>query len=157
MKLSQIIFETESGKPEIIHINQEDEWEIAQQVENAFQAAKIRIARNKEITMAALLDGKVIGGTASTWYQTKENDQPIWIYDFDIAVDPKHQTVGLKSRSVGIKLLEAALNEYEQSQLEPKMTYCWVINKGLAKLLEEKYGFTPDDVYGSGGVRMSKH
>ena len=78
---------------QIFHINQEDDWEDAEQ---AYQIAKmvgIRPNRDKEPTIIAKNDkGEVIGAAFTSWSDdhdaTQQAGEPIAQWDFDVVVHP---------------------------------------------------------------------
>ena len=135
------------AKIEIMYYDEEsddyDPWEIADKVEAVFKRANIRPSRDKNISFFAMVGEEVIGATySSTREDSAEEfggpeDERVLIYEFDIAVDPKHQ-----GGTTGYLLTNACVDD--ASNMRDDMTtvmYNRVINPKMAQMLERLFGF----------------
>lgn len=119
-----------------------DPWEVADAAEKVFKAAGLRAARNKELGLVAFEGERVVGCTFHRTYDYgAENELPdgqedFYVYDFDLAADPN---VG---RLVAYPLVAASIKEAKSQ--ECRLIRLWVINPGMARLLETYFGFKHD-------------
>ena len=139
-----------STKPlEIQSIDQEDDWELAQEVENISRKVRIRFSREKNITLVAKVGDQVIGGVASTIY----HEEGMSVYDFDVVVDPQWQGYQM----VGFKLIDSAISEARN--YEAHLIKVHVVNPRLAQVLSNKYDFEglPNNYSGKESVILYKY
>lgn len=149
------------GKIEIIYFDEDsddyDPWEISDKAEAVFKRAGINLPRHKDLKFVAMDGEEVIGATFNSLEETKDStdfggspDDPVWIYEFDIAVDPKHQ-----GGTVGYLLTKECVDDAESNYDGdiPLIMYNRVINPKMAQMLERLFGFefmsehTPDGGY----------
>ncbi len=131
------------------------------QAEDAFNKSKITPDRDKNISHVAIEDGKVIGAVSSGWSRVHEPDGPVWIFSFDVAVNPEHRG----PQMAGIKLISEAVRHYDSNKAEyidaegggRTMMRLWVVNPRLVPILEAKFGFTIEAEYGAGGAHMVRY
>lgn len=131
---------------EIVYFNPyEHEWEAADQADQIAKDSGIRPNSKKELKIIALSGGRVIGAIWSSLEQ--ERDSGDWIYDLDVAVDPKSRGQGLASALVGPKLIDAALSDYRNTAATMD-GYVYirtqVVNSRLAHWLENNRDFSPE-------------
>ena len=138
-----------------------DIWVAADQAEKIAADSGIRISSNKDLTLIAIdNNGDVLG---AVWSDIRLDDdheeEDIYIYDFDIAVDRTHRAQGLASPKIGIKLIDAALEDFRWHRTEREEMYVrvWVVNPGLARYLEKRYGFTVEAEHSNNSVHMVYH
>lgn len=121
---------------QIFRIDHEEDWELGARVEDIANKVHIRPNRNKNVTIVATVgDDEVIGGIFSCIYH---NDGLVE-YDFDVVVHPQWQGY----QNVGLKLIDAAIKEAQQSDCHVVTAY--VVNARLARVLSDKYNF--DGIY----------
>jgi len=116
-----------------------DPWITADQADKVAHDSQIRISSNKELSLIALNErGDVVGAIWSTL--ERDDDQDAMVYDFDVAVDPKHRS---GQTMIGIRLINSALEDFESIKSDDPRTYIrvCVINSRLADILERRYGF----------------
>jgi ribosomal protein S18 acetylase RimI-like enzyme len=126
------------------------DWQtIGEEADLVFVLSGIRPDRTKDLSHIQMLDGKVIGGIYSNISQDFIDNQEVWIYSFDIAIHPDFRGgKGLSRQNLNLtrQLIEAALSEWEMYKSEHNVfIQVYVINKGMANLLERDYGFTVED------------
>lgn len=127
-----------------------DPWIAADQADAVANASGIRIARNKNLSLLAIHDGDVIG---AVWDSLEEDAdrEGVWVYDFDVAVDPD-----FRSARVGLQLINEALELYRMHKSDhPTYVKVWVVNPKLVRVLEYRYGFEPISVHGDGSAHMT--
>jgi ribosomal protein S18 acetylase RimI-like enzyme len=116
---------------QITGINQEDDWEIADQVDQIAKKTQIRPNSNKEVTLVAQVGEEIIGGVYSATYEEEYGR----VYDFDVVVDPQWQGY----QNVGFKLIDAAIQDAKSNECHTIQAH--VVNPRLAVILANKYGF----------------
>ena len=135
------------SKIEIIYYDENsddyDPWEIADKVEQVFKKANIHPSRDKNINFFAMVGEEVIG---ATYNSTREDDaeefggtagENVLVYEFDIAVDPKHQ-----GGTVGYLLTKACVEDAISYRHDmPTIMYNRVINPKMAQMLEKLFKF----------------
>ena len=137
------------GKIEIIFFDEDsddyDPWEISDKAEAMFKRAGLNLPRHKDLKFVAMDGEEVVGATFNSLEETKDSldyggseDEPAWIYEFDIAVDPKHQ-----GGTVGYLLTKECVNDAEANYDGdiPLIMYNRVINPKMAQMLERLFGF----------------
>ena len=156
MKLSDLI--SESIK--IIPILYSDDkfydsngYSVWEQAAAIASSSGINIFRNKDLAFAAVDEnGDVQGAIWKAIYKDDEHgeedghgEDDVWVYDFDVAVKREIRTKGLRSELVGVKLIDAAIDDFrmEKSEFGNMYVKVWVVNPKLAKWLEYKRGFEP--------------
>lgn len=121
--------------------NTPDEFKLLEAALEVFKAADIGRSGPDENWHVALLNGEVIGATASAvYYQHHINGHPgedLNIYDFDIAVHPKHQR-GV----VGYLLIAENMRLARMSGADA--VHLWVINEMATRMLVHHFDFTLD-------------
>lgn len=144
MKLRQI---SESVLNVVITaIDEEDDWELAEQAEQVAKNSNIHISRDKKLLLVAMADDTVVGATWASFYESPDYEGA-HCFDFDIAVDPAARAtgVGMVSSNIGPKLIDATLREYRDlaAMYDYEKTYIrvQVVNQKLARFLEHRYGF----------------
>ena len=143
-------FDEESDAPEA--------HDVYDGVQGAFDQSGIRIMRNKRISQVATKDGTVIGGVVSAWEQDSNYKEPVYVFDFDVAVNPKFRG----NNMVGIRLIHSAIDQYRQEQDQYSedgrtMMRLWVVNRRLIPSLERRFGFEIEGDHGSGGRHMVRY
>jgi len=133
-----------------------DPWVAADQADAIANKVGIRIGRDKELTLIAMLGDQCVGAVWSTWYpdrerQTTDDEDDVWIYDFDVVSDPTYRAAG----PIGLKLIEAALDEYRHAEHPRKMIRVYVVNPKLITYLERHYGFENEGTYSHGAAHMT--
>lgn len=129
------------------------------QADMAFNKSKIRYDSSKNISHVAVENGQVIGAVASGWSMNRDygDDGDIWVYSFDVAVDPQH-----RGSMAGIKLISEAIQYYEQTkgtyqEMGGKtMMSLFVVNERLIPILESKFKFQIES-NSFGGCRMVRY
>ena len=117
-----------------------DPWEIADKVEAIFKRANIRPSMDKKISFFAMVGEEVIGATYSSTSMYNAEDfvgpegEEVFVYEFDIAVDPNHQ-----GGTVGYLLTKACVGD--AISCEAKIMYNRVINPKMAQMLERLFKF----------------
>lgn len=145
----------------IIHIDPEEDWEMADQAYQIAKLVNIRPFSNKNPTIIALNDkDDVIGAAFTSWEDdhdmTQQAGEPVAHWDFDVVVHPQWQGYEM----VGMKLIKQA--EAEKKNLEGQYgqraySRMWVVNPRLARVLQTpKYGYTADSEYEDGSAHLSK-
>jgi len=138
---------------ESITISYYDDYDNSNIGELCYKIAKesdIYISREKELTLVAFANEQPVGAVWSSFTRDDEYstqfDKDIYRFDFDIAVAHNARATGMTSSKIGPKLIEAALKHYRSLRHEVDGSYIrvWVVNKKLAKYLENKYGFETD-------------
>ena len=130
---------------QIVQADPED-WEVAEKCEYIAKLSGIRIASNKELSLIAYSDDEPVGAVWAAFTKddeaSQETGEPIYHYDFDVAVLPKFRN------GIGLKLIQAAeakRKEYEEIYNAKAYTRLWVINPKLARVLQmQKYGYNAD-------------
>lgn len=149
------------GKINVIYFDEDsddyDPWEILDKAELVFKRAGINIPRHKDLKFVAMDGEEVVGATFNSLEETSDStdfggspDEPAWIYEFDIAVDPKHQ-----GGTVGYLLTKECMNDAQANYDGniPLIMYNRVINPKMAQMLERLFKFefmsehTPDGGY----------
>ena len=120
---------------QIIHIDPEEDWEMADQAYQIAKLVNIRASRNKNPTIIALNDKQdVIGAAFTSWEDdhdmTQQVGEPVAHWDFDVVVHPQWQGYEM----VGMKLIRQA--EAEKKNLEGQYgqraySRMWVVNPKL--------------------------
>lgn len=159
MKLSSLhlineSFEIEYYDSESWEDDDLDPYDVANKAEIVAHESGIRVMRNKELKFVALdrsYSDPVIGGVWTATYHDYEQDATV--FDFDVAVDKEFRSSAL----VGLKLIEAAISEYNDLQDDRKYIRVWVINPKLVRVLERKYGFEIESDHGDGSAHMIYH
>lgn len=133
-----------------------DPWVVAGQAEAIADRVGIRISRDKQLTYVALIEDRCVGAVWSNWYQTDEYDEDedgerAWVFDFDVVSDPAYRAAG----PIGVKLIEAALDEYRAANWYRKMIRVYVVNPKLINFLERHYGFESEGTYSHGAAHMT--
>jgi ribosomal protein S18 acetylase RimI-like enzyme len=159
MKLREICIREFQGEVTIVPVEYSDEefydsdgysvWEQALSIANQ---SGIHINRNKELLLVAKDEkGAVLG---AVWNSVEEDDEhrDTWVFDFDVAVDPKARG----SAKIGIRLIDETIEEFENLKSELGRVYIkvWVINPKLAHWLEYRRGFEPVAEHGDGSAHM---
>ena len=129
-----------------------DPWVAADQADKIAEKSNIRISRDKELSWIAVDDGdNVIGAVWSSLEEDRESNDQQFIFDFDVAVDPKW-----RSGRIGLDLIEKAIRDLRSYQSEFPGTYArvWVVNPKLVRVLENKYGFDIESKYRDGSAHM---
>ncbi len=117
----------------------EDDWETEEQALAIAGDANIHIHRDKQLSLVALAGDEVVGAVWSA--TTHERGEAV--YDFDVVVDRPHRS---PVAGVGPALIDAALREYRDLAADmPAHVRVWVVNPKLARWLEAKRGFEPED------------
>jgi len=161
MKLNSI-YEILNEGLEIIHIDQEENWEEAEYAYQIANKVKIRPNRTKSPTIIAINDNnKVIGAVFTSWEEdhdaSESAGEPIAVWDFDVVVDPEWQGYEM----VGIRLIKQA--EQERKNMESmydrkSYTRLWVVNPKLAKVLQHpRYGYDAESEYEDGSAHLIKY
>ena len=111
-----------------------DPWLVYDQADFIFKKSDIRPGRDKDLKIIAIEGDKVLGAV----YTDLHEEDDIWIYSFDVAVDPSK-----RDDRVGLKLIDAAIKDYknERAVLGNVEMKVMVVNPKLSKYLERKYGF----------------
>lgn len=135
------------AKIEIMYYNEDsddyDPWVMADKVEAVFKRAGIRPNRDKNISFFAMVGEEVIGATYSSTREDSAEDfggpegERVLVYEFDIAVDPKHQ-----GGTTGYLLTKACVDD--ASNMRDDMTtimYNRVINPKMSQMLERLFKF----------------
>ena len=146
---------------EIVHIDQEENWEEAEYAYQIANKVKIHPNRTKSPTIIAINDNnKVIGAVFTSWEEDHDASEtagePIAVWDFDVVVDPEWQGYEM----IGIKLIKAA--EKERNNLESMYdmkayTRLWVVNPRLAKVLQSsRYGYDIESEHKDGSAHLTK-
>jgi len=136
-----------------------DVYQAMDEAEKVFQNSGIRPDSRKEMTNIALSDGTVIGAIASNWSEATDYDFPVMEFSFDVAVDKKFRG----SEQVGMKLIQEAINTYEEEKtMYEESDYktrikLWVINTGLIPILEKFFGFEIESDLGHGQAHMVRY
>ena len=143
----------------ITAIDEEEDWELAEQAEQVARRCQIRISRDKRLLLIALAGDTVVGAVWATFDQDQSYREPVWdgdeprdepdvyCFDFDVVVDPQARATGagMVSSNIGPKLIDAALVEYHQIAAmygyENTFIRVQVVNPKLARFLERRYGF----------------
>lgn len=128
-----------------------DPWEAMDQAEKVAADSGIRIGRDKDLQFIAIDEsGTVVG---AVWASLDGSDEGT-VYDFDVAVDPKH-----RSGRIGLELIDAALGDYEYHKADDPNTYVrvWVVNPKLVRVLERRYNFDIESEYRDGSAHMVYH
>lgn len=126
MKLTLI-----SESSDIIVIDPEDQWDLAEQGEMALQASGIRLDRSKDICFLAMAGDEVIGAVACGWNEDE--------FSFDVGIHPEK-----RDGYAGIKLIDAAIAKFDEEREaigETAVMSLHVINPKLAEFLEYRRGF----------------
>ena len=125
----------------IVSINEDDDWDIAEQLERIFKEGGVRIASNERMHEVCLTeDETVLGGTVIAQY----NEEMGPTIRFSVAVDPKTQRQGIARR-----LVESIINEFGGSH----RIEAWVVNPNMVSLLsslgfdEPHGGWNPDNPF----------
>lgn len=163
MRLRQII-ESTLQDVAITAIDEEDDWELAEQAEQVARRSDIRIARDKKLLLVALAGDTVVGAVWASFYESPDyEDEGVHCFDFDVAVDPEARAtgVGMVSSNIGPKLIDAALREYRDlaAMYDYDKTYIrvQVINPKLARFLERRYGFETSGEWSRSNPYMEFH
>ena len=146
---------------QIFPIDEEDNWEEAEQAMQIAKMSGIHIARNKHCSIIAMWNDKVIGAAFTSWSNDDEHSaeagEPWGKWDFDVVVHPDYRG----NKLVGMKLIKAAEQmraEMEEIHGQKGYTSLWVVNPKLAQILQTKrYGYDVDADYGDGGMRLRKY
>lgn len=159
MKLSSLYLIKESAR--IIYYDADefdnddlDPYDVANKAEMVAHESGIRITRNKELKFIALDESysdPVIGGVWIDVY--RDDEQDAIVFDFDVAVDKEFRSSAL----IGLKLIEAAIDEYKNLDHDRKYIRVWVINPKLVRVLERRYGFEIESEHGDGSAHMTYH
>lgn len=138
------------AKHEVRPIDTEEDWDIDEQAERVFNVSGIRCSSEKNIRHVAEEDGEVIGAMSSGWCFGKgDDDMPIAIYSWDLAVLPEHRRKG-----VGKSLIQAAFTQYNSNKHNfaefygRTMMRIWVINPFLFDYMEN-LGFELESDHGN--------
>ncbi len=159
MKLSSICRAINEGL-DILHIDQEDNWEKVERAYNIANKVGIRPNRNKSPTLVAVNDhNKVVGAVFTSWEEDRDASetagQPIAVWDFDVVVDPDWQG----REMIGIKLIKAAEKERDNLEAMYDMkayTRLWVVNPKLSRVLQSpRYGYEVESEHGD-SVHLTK-
>lgn len=142
---------------QIQHINSEDDWELAEQVENIALRVGVRPNRNKDVGLVAMMGDQVVGGAFIGIEEDHSADQPEpWYeYSFDVVVDPNYRW----GRKIGIDLIKAAEKErafYEEVYNGNVRTRLYVINPKLSKFLQEHHGYDLESEHEGGSSHLTK-
>lgn len=132
---------------------------VADQADNIAMKSNIRVGRDKELLYVALVDGNTVGAVWSSL--SKDHDtseyEDVYVFDFDVVVDPAFRSHSPEYR-IGIKLIEAALQEYNHLKSEHKVYIrVWVVNPKLVKFLERQYNFEIESQHRDGSAHMVYH
>ena len=128
----------------------------ADQADQVAKNSGIRISRDKELLYIALVGDAVVGAVWSSLYEDPDNPG-VFVFDFDVAVEPKFRSPRPEYQ-IGIKLIEAALQEYRYHRSEhPTYIRVWVVNPKLVRFLERQYGFEIEAEHGDGSAHMVYH
>lgn len=124
-----------------------DPYVALDEADGVAASSGIRILSNKDLRFIATYNHKVIGGI---WASMENGENGQYIYDFDVAVSPEYRG----SERIGLKLIEAAINDYKSLDIEEKMIRVGVINPQLVRILEIKYGFKIESKSRDGSTNM---
>ena len=128
-----------------------DPYDVADKAEMIAIDCGIRIMRNKELKFVALdnsYSDPVVGGLwTAIYHDSHENAE---VYEFDVVVDKEFRGQG----RIGLKLIDAALDDYRSLDVENKYISVWVVNPKLARVLERKYGFKIEADHLDGSLHM---
>lgn len=120
-----------------------DPWEIADKVEQVFKKANIHPSRDKNLTFFAMIGEEVIGATYNSTRQDNAEEfggpeeENVLVYEFDIAVDPKHQ-----GGTTGYLLTKACVDDAKSYNHDmTTVMYNRVINPKMAQMLEKLFDF----------------
>ena len=116
-----------------------DLWEAADDAEALFREMEIRFSSIEELKLAAVCKGEVVG--AATLGVTQDDVGPL--YTFSVVVSPAWRRKGLAHHLVG-DVIELAAEDAEARDESPVFRV-WVVNPHMARLLEEQFGFEPQD------------
>lgn len=112
----------------------------------------IHINRNKDLLLVAMDDNSnVVGAVWNALYH--DDDQEAMVFDFDVAVRPESRG----SSKIGLKLIDAAIKEFENLKADYDRIYIrvWVINPKLAHWLEYHRDFNVEGEHGDGSKHMT--
>lgn len=120
-----------------------DPEEIVDDIYKVFKRAKIRPSNDKDINFFAMIGGEVVG---ATFFSTREDSaenfggsegENVLVYEFDIAVDPKHQ-----GGTVGYLLTKECVEDASNMSYDMSVVmYNRVINPKMAQMLERLFKF----------------
>lgn len=142
----------------VLDIDPEQDWDQANDALGVFQKSQIHVDRSKDIRQVAIENGNVIGGLASGWSKGDEYEgKDVWVYSFDLAVDPQHRRkgVGLALIKQAIRTFESERHMYEENG-SLTMMRVWVVNPVLVPVLEN-LGFSIESDHGAGGCHLIKY
>lgn len=128
-----------------------DPYDVADKAELIAMNSGIRIMRNKELRFVALdnsYSDSVVGGLWTEIYH--DSDENAEVYNFDVVVDKEFRG----HDRIGLKLINAALDDYRSLDVDNKYIRVWVVNPKLARVLERKYGFKTEADHLDGSVHM---
>ena len=142
---------------QITRVDPEEDWELAEQVDQIAKKVGIRPDSTKNVGFAAMMGDQVVGGAYVGVTPDHEADQSeLWfVYSFDVVVDPGYQW----GRKIGLDLIKAAEKErqfYESENYGNIRTRLWVINPKLARFLEEREGYEVESKYEDGSAHLTK-
>ena len=138
------------------YIDPEEDWEEAEQGEQILSQEKIRSRKN--IQQVAIENGVVIGALSSGWEQENDDERPISVFSFDLAVKPE-----FRRQRIGYQLIQRSVQQYEQEKRDYQdagydtMMRVWVINPVLVPLLERDFGFTIEAQHEGGSVHVVRY
>ena len=128
----------------IRHIDPENDWELAAQVERIARSSQVQITfvGGKDVSIVAYIDEgqelddeyasyQVVGGVADKVYNSEDG----LTYDFDVVVDPRWQGI----QNIGFQLINAAIAKAQSNECHLIRTH--VVNKRLLPILVTRYGF----------------
>jgi hypothetical protein len=142
---------------QIIRIDPEEDWEMAEQVDQIAKRVGIRPDSTKNVGFAAVIEDRVVGGAYIGITPEHEFDQfkVSFVYSFDVVVDPEFRW----GRKIGLDLIKAAEEErksFEDAHYGNVRTRLWVINPKLARYLEEREGYEVESKYSDGSAHLTK-
>jgi hypothetical protein len=142
---------------QIIRVDPEEDWEIADQVDQIAKKVGIRIDSTKNLGFAALMGDEVVGGAyiGITPNDVYDHPEPLFVYSFDVVVNPYLQW----GRKIGLDLIKAAEEErksFEEVYSGNVFTRLWVVNPKLARYLEEREGYEVESKYEDGSAHLTK-
>lgn len=144
---------------QITHIDPEEDWELAEKVDQIANRVGIRPDSTKHVAFVATTNDSytVVGGAYVGITEDHEANQPEpwYLYSFDIVVDPDYQW----GRKIGLDLIKAAEKErsyYAEPYGGNVRTRLWVVNPKLARYMAEHKGYDTESEYSDGSAHLIK-
>lgn len=142
---------------QIRRIDPEEDWELAEQVDQIANRVGVRPDSIKNVGFVAMMGDQVVGGAYIGITEDSEANQPEpWYeYSFDVVVDPGYRW----GRKIGVDLIKAAEKErsfYEEAYNGNVRTRLYVINPKLTRFLEKHRGYEVEEEYSHGSAHLTK-